>query len=168
MKTLETRHVARAILVNDKNQCFLFNLKLPWIRGSVWMAAGGGMEAGESPETALVRELEEETGLTGVNVGDPLWEIQFSFQYDNEIRPIHERYYLVRTKDFSPKFDGMEQYEIDALIEFRWWSLADLQTTTDHFSPKQLPALLSQILEKQFSSEGLVITDPLPANYVPS
>ena len=48
------------------------------------MAAGGGMEAGESPQKALIRELYEETGLTNVDVGNLLWECRFSFQYNNE------------------------------------------------------------------------------------
>ncbi|MGY8891990.1 MAG: NUDIX hydrolase [Pseudomonadales bacterium] len=167
MKTLPTRNVARAILINDKHQCFLFKLKLPWISGAVWMAAGGGMEAGESPQKALIRELYEETGLTNVDVGNLLWECRFSFQYNNEIRPIYERYYLVKTQDFEPSFEGMAQYEIDSLVEFRWWSLTELQTTTDYFSPKQLPTLLSQILEATFSDRDLIITDPLPTNYAP-
>ncbi len=64
------------------------------------MAAGGGMEAGESPQKALIRELYEETGLTNVDVGNLLWECRFSFQYNNEIRPIYERYYLVKTAGF--------------------------------------------------------------------
>jgi 8-oxo-dGTP diphosphatase len=168
MKTLKIRNVARAILVNDKHQCFLFKLKLPWISDSVWMAAGGGMEAGESPQAALIRELYEETGLTNVEVGRLLWECRFSFQYNNEIRPVYERYYLVKTADFKPSFAGMEHYEIDSLIDFRWWSLAELQTATDHFTPNQLPTLLPQILQDTFSDTDLVITDPLPANYVPS
>lgn len=167
MKTLPTRNVARAILINDKHQCFLFKLKLPWISGAVSMAAGGGMEAGESPQKALIRELYEETGLTNVDVGNLLWECRFSFQYNNEIRPIYERYYLVKTQDFKPSFEGMAQYEIDSLVEFRWWSLTELQTTTDYVSPKQLPTLLSQILEATFSDRDLIITDPLPTNYAP-
>jgi hypothetical protein len=73
----------------------------------------------------------------------------------------------VKTADFEPSFEGMAQYEIDSLVEFRWWSLTELQTTTDYFSPKQLPTLLSQILEATFSDRDLIITDPLPTNYAP-
>lgn len=36
---------------------------------------GGGVEPGEAPAAALVRELEEECGATGVVVGEPLVDV---------------------------------------------------------------------------------------------
>jgi len=47
---------------------------------NVWETVGGGMDAEESPQEALLREIHEETGLT-VNVLEPF--NVFTFKKDN-------------------------------------------------------------------------------------
>lgn len=49
------------VLYTDQKQIYLFRrTDLP----NVWQFPQGGMDAGETPETTLWRELKEETGLT--------------------------------------------------------------------------------------------------------
>jgi 8-oxo-dGTP pyrophosphatase MutT (NUDIX family) len=48
------------ILTHDKSEVLLVKRRdLP-----IWVLPGGGIECGESPQEALIREVEEETGLT--------------------------------------------------------------------------------------------------------
>ncbi|MEG2200108.1 MAG: NUDIX hydrolase, partial [Anaerovorax sp.] len=42
---------------------------------SIWMAPGGGIEAGETSAEAAVREVKEETGLD-IKIGNLLWHVE--------------------------------------------------------------------------------------------
>ena len=63
MKTQRTRISAHA-LIHEEGRVLLCRLskEVPrWV--GLWTLPGGGLEFGESPEAAMVREVEEETGL---------------------------------------------------------------------------------------------------------
>jgi 8-oxo-dGTP diphosphatase len=63
MKPQRTR-VAAYALIHDSNRILLCRLskEIPlWV--GYWTLPGGGLNFGESPEDAVVREVEEETGL---------------------------------------------------------------------------------------------------------
>lgn len=63
MKTQRLRVAAYALIL-DSGKILLCRLskELPEWEGS-WTLPGGGLEFGESPEAAVVREVQEETGL---------------------------------------------------------------------------------------------------------
>jgi ADP-ribose pyrophosphatase YjhB (NUDIX family) len=63
MKSQRLRIAAYA-LIHDEEKILLCRIskELPEWEGS-WTLPGGGIEFGESPEAAVVREVEEETGL---------------------------------------------------------------------------------------------------------
>src|SRR5688500_10356362 len=57
------RDTARIILVGPDDRVLLFRHRLPdpWAQEG-WLAPGGGIDPGETPAKAVVRELREETG----------------------------------------------------------------------------------------------------------
>lgn len=63
MKPQQTRVAAYAMIFEGESMllCRLSSLIVPW--AGHWSLPGGGVEFGESPEQAMVREVEEETGL---------------------------------------------------------------------------------------------------------
>ena len=61
------RQAAKGVVANDDLELLLLRS-----RQGDYKFRGGGIEAGETPQQALVRELAEECGVTGVRIGEVL------------------------------------------------------------------------------------------------
>jgi 8-oxo-dGTP diphosphatase len=60
-----TRVAAYALCLDDDGRILLARLTYPEVKAGWWTLPGGGIDFGESPPEAVLRELAEETGLTG-------------------------------------------------------------------------------------------------------
>ena len=60
-----TRVGAYAICLDDDGRILLCHLSPSVLPGEVWTLPGGGLEFGEAPSAAVVRELSEESGYDG-------------------------------------------------------------------------------------------------------
>ena len=60
-----TRVAAYAVTHDDADRILLCHIAPSVGVGDIWTLPGGALEYGESPETAVLRELAEETGYTG-------------------------------------------------------------------------------------------------------
>jgi ADP-ribose pyrophosphatase YjhB (NUDIX family) len=60
-----TRVAAYALCLDDVDRILLARLTYPEIKTGHWTLPGGGIDFGEAPADAVLRELTEETGLTG-------------------------------------------------------------------------------------------------------
>ncbi|MBA3687285.1 MAG: NUDIX domain-containing protein [Chloroflexi bacterium] len=60
-----TRVAAYALCQDENDRILLTRLTYPEIKAGHWTLPGGGIDFGESPAEAVLRELTEETGLTG-------------------------------------------------------------------------------------------------------
>lgn len=66
--TGRTRVAAYAVCVDTSNRILLCRIAPSVLPGEVWTLPGGGLQFGESPENAVIRELSEETGQSGAIV----------------------------------------------------------------------------------------------------
>ena len=60
-----TRVAAYALCQDEDGRVLLTRLTYPEIKAGHWTLPGGGIDFGEAPTEAVLRELTEETGLTG-------------------------------------------------------------------------------------------------------
>jgi len=143
------RKAARAILLTPDEQVLLMRVE---VEGrSFWIAPGGGLEKGETPEEALVRELHEEVGLPAATIGPRLWRRQHTTTMFGNRWCQYEDYFLVQTSRFDPVMkDAAEARNLRA---FRWWSLEDLFATEQDVTPLSLPQIVEDYLRDGAPSE---------------
>lgn len=60
-----TRVAAYALCADEAGSVLLVRVARGYIAGGMWTLPGGGLDFGEEPADAVLRELTEETGLTG-------------------------------------------------------------------------------------------------------
>jgi 8-oxo-dGTP pyrophosphatase MutT (NUDIX family) len=147
MSELRIRPAARAIVLDPDDRILLVRFLFPTGK-TFWATPGGGIEAGESSDEAIRRELAEETGLESLSVGPVVWTrlhiVPFiGGQYDGQ----HEQYHLVRAPSFTPAPRlSWEQLNAEYVFELRWWGLAELGSADEAFAPSRLPELVRSLL----------------------
>src|ERR1700736_3782307 len=72
---VEQRNAAHAILLTPDVEVLLIRLRSPATGEFFWVTPGGGLEAGETPEQGLRRELREELGLELKDLGAVVWRL---------------------------------------------------------------------------------------------
>ena len=143
---MRLRQGVRAVVLDQDDRILLVRFEFP--DGSLWAAPGGGIGDGETPEQAIGRELAEETGLEGVELGPWIWlrEHVFPFwdgSWDGQV----ERFVLVRTLSFepAPRFT-LEELAAEFVTGLRWWTVAELAAAGERFAPRRLPELVAALL----------------------
>ncbi len=136
------RYATRAAVVDARDRLLLYRFVSPG-GVSFWATPGGGVEAGESEEAAIRRELREEVGLHDVELGPCIWERTDKFIWRGVNEQV-ERFYLVRVE--SPEVAPEADLSEEGMEEHRWWTLDELARTTDEMTPRRLPELFAALL----------------------
>ncbi len=142
-RRLVERRAARAFIVTPDGHVLLMKIKTP-DGAMIWITPGGGVEADEETEAALLRELEEEVGLQGVPLGPLVHRAHNSFNWGQFRVSQRETYHAVHVDRFEPV---MADEEEAAMVEtFRWWPIAELARAEDAFMPGRIAAILTRYL----------------------
>ena len=138
------RHAARAILLTPEHQILLLRVRPPQGGHWFWIAPGGGINAGETVEAGLRRELREEVGLDRFAMGPLVWKRQHTFNWGEQRICQREEYYIVHVESFEPRMS--DTTEIKFLDRFRWWPVAELAQSVELLTPRSLADIVAQYL----------------------
>jgi TDG/mug DNA glycosylase family protein len=115
---LPMRQAVRAVVVDPDDRVLL--LRYEGLYHEWWITPGGGIDAGESEEEALRREMREELGITEFEIGPLLWESSRHL-VEQGFGGQTNRHYLVRTDAFEARVvseaHGAEWFALDDLPE---------------------------------------------------
>jgi 8-oxo-dGTP pyrophosphatase MutT (NUDIX family) len=112
-----------------------------------WFTIGGGAEPGESLAEAAARELFEETGISAdaAELGEPVWHEVSEFSFDGTSYRQEQDFFELRIGSAVVMTNGLEQEEAAIIDGHRWWTVAELEGTTEVFYPRDLPRLLREL-----------------------
>jgi 8-oxo-dGTP pyrophosphatase MutT (NUDIX family) len=144
---LVRRRAARAVLLDPANRVLLVRFE-DVRRGAHWWATpGGGLKTGETHEDAAIREIREETGCTDFELGPWIWTREHVFPSRTVRYLQNERFFLVRVPQFEARPVELEAGESQFFRGLRWWTIDELETTSDELAPAQLSTLLRALIE---------------------
>ena len=145
--TIIDRDAARIVLLDRHDRVLLFRCEEPGADRSFWITPGGGLKPGESHETAALRELREETGLVGVELGPCVWTRTHTFPWLGQTYRQRERFFLLRVDGHEIDRAGHTAEERQVLIEHRWWSAQQIKLACEEtFAPRTIGLHIEQLL----------------------
>ncbi len=145
-RTPRLRHAVRVLLLDEQDRLLLFRSRHPGTGAAFWFPAGGGLEGDEDLRAAARREIAEETGLADVAFGPEVWHRRHVFTWRGTRWDQRERWLMARVAHFAPERAGMTDVEQVDVTASRWWTLDELEATTDDLVPFDLAAHLRTLL----------------------
>jgi len=129
-------HSAGGVIFEDGNVLLILMQNLKGEK--VWTFPKGHLEAGETPETAAIREVSEETGWD-CEIKSDLGNAEYSFLREGILVDKDVRWFLMARVGG----DGMPKTP-DEIFDMKWCSLADAEKELVYPSDVTLLDLLKQ------------------------
>src|SRR5512146_2056720 len=140
------RPAARVILLDEDDRVLLVRFHDASRAKTWWATPGGSLDLGETHEAAARREVREETGLDGLEVGPWVWTREHLLTIKGQPYLQQERLFLARVRRFDATTTQLQDVEREFVRELRWWSLAELEETAEEVAPRSLPELVRALL----------------------
>ncbi|MGV9268747.1 NUDIX domain-containing protein [Kitasatospora sp. NPDC003701] len=145
--TAKHRKASRILLLDARDRLLLFRGSDPAVPDVTWwFTPGGGLEPGEGIREAAVRELGEETGLRGVELGPVVAYGTASFSFREQHYEQEQWFHLARTVETVLDHSRMGQDEHAQLLAARWWTVEELRETAETIYPVGLADFLGRLL----------------------
>jgi 8-oxo-dGTP pyrophosphatase MutT (NUDIX family) len=154
MVMVRERNAARVVLVADGRVLLQHGFDPGRSEaGTWWITPGGGVNEGESVEEAAVREVLEETGLhlSPAQLGPVMATRVAYFDFDGRRFRQSESFFAVHVETFTPEHHGWDEVEQRALLDHRWWSVAELRATDETVYPSELADVVQAVIDGTLS-----------------
>lgn len=151
----EHRRSVRVVCLDRAEQVLLLEAADPTApgEGPWWELPGGGLEPGETPEQAAVREVAEETGLRldASAIPPALWRRSATYRWLGRRVEQDETVVVVGIPEVAPAvtWRAATPEEQRCYRAARWWPVAEVVASSARFYPGRLPALLPAVLAGQ-------------------
>jgi 8-oxo-dGTP pyrophosphatase MutT (NUDIX family) len=161
------RRTARVLLLDRDDAVFLWHDSDPGADGrpGFWITAGGGVDAGESDESAAVREVDEETGirLRAEDLVGPLAERVVVHGYSDLVVIQQEVFFAARVDRRVPDQAGHTEDERASIQGHRWWRVDELAGTDELVLPAGLDGLVRTAAVALADMRAPDVLVPLPS-----
>jgi 8-oxo-dGTP pyrophosphatase MutT (NUDIX family) len=148
---MRTRNTARAVMLDPSDRVLLFEFQLP--AGFIadgprrfWATPGGEIEPGEDVRIALMREVQEETGIGGCIYGQELWFGSNQLTFKGVPTKTLERFFLVRSPTAKLNTANWTDLEKEVMRTHRWWTVPELIAATETIFPPRFGYLVDAYL----------------------
>jgi ADP-ribose pyrophosphatase YjhB (NUDIX family) len=143
----ELRLAGRVIVLDPDDRVLLFRYDNGPPNGRHWATPGGGLDDGETYAAGARRELAEETGWSDVLLGGEIYRATRVFEDQGEMIRQHERFFLGRV-DAPRRVLGnvTAMHASDRIAAWRWWTLAEMDSTAEVIWPAGLADLVRSTL----------------------
>jgi 8-oxo-dGTP pyrophosphatase MutT (NUDIX family) len=135
------RQAGRAILRDDAGRVLLIHFELPNM--TFWATPGGGMEPGETPLAAAIRELREELGIA-VALEGPVHRAVGIFEFEGVLIENTDHFFAGRWNG-TPRLIGATESESAALTQARWWTVEEIEGSQEAIFPRDLAEVLRRL-----------------------
>jgi len=140
---LRVRLAGRVIVLDPDDRVLLFRYDDGPPNGRHWCTPGGGLNDGEDYPAGARRELAEETGWSDVPLGRELFGRTLTMEYEDEIVRQHERFFLARVARARRGLGEVAaMHDSDGIAAWRWWTLAEMDSTAEAIWPAGLADLI--------------------------
>jgi 8-oxo-dGTP pyrophosphatase MutT (NUDIX family) len=150
---MRVRRSSRLILLDEDRRVLLFRIEDATVFRAdepspvtYWITPGGSLEAGEDHTTAALRELWDETGMTGIELGPWVALCEPVLNWVGELVQAHDRFYLARISTTVITMEYLSAAEREVYRDHRWWGIEDLRASGERVVPSDLVDLLARLI----------------------
>lgn len=152
------RSSARVVVVDAAGRVLLLRGGDPQRPGpAVWHTPGGGIDPGETPGHAAIREVAEEIGLELAETGPVIWTRRMQFSFDGVRYDQDEVFYFARVDGHDVDDSRQTPLERRYLSGHRWFTVAELEAFDELVAPPDLAAQLSVLLRDGPPTKPIVV-----------